>query len=866
MPDSKEKRKGFYGWLAGTVERHSLRIILVTVAVTLLLLLPLFLMKPTETASDNPTGNEVVKLNNELDERFTYETYHMLFIAEARDGDMLTQENLYELYLNEQELRASSISPFLHKRYNELAGTTVNGIYSIADAVHAVLTAGSNGAVDLSNATDLQVKQAVGYLLSNPITQDLEVQLSVKASYEEGAGGIILWKSPALQFIVESSNEKVRKEYHDIIGLQHSEEASQERFGWDIIFEHYGRDVQEILRGEQQGYRLWGVAIDVNLEIADEGRISGIMLIVAIALILILITAIFRSLLITLVSSAGLGMLIIWLKGFSNIVGLKSSIILDLIVPIAILVLGIDYAIHALFRYREEKEKGNPPQRALGNSTYSVGSALVLAMLTTVIAFGSNISSGIESVIGFAIATSIAIFASLIILGIFVPTVVMRYDSWRSRRAAVNITKTDAGFRSSRMGNIVSHVSNNWFITIPTILIITGIAAWGWLNLEAKLDPNEAFDPKSDFVTGLDKLDEHAEKKIGEPAYLYIKGDFTQSEVLDALKSTVDQLGDNEHVARRTSDGKPDAHAPIFKYLETTVQSSYTKEQIEAASGVSITDVDADLIPDTPQQLQAVFDYITDEGISRDDGSKLYTPQRIRETFYHTKAGGEDAIIMWIGIPGTREQAIAKASAAELNHDMETAMKGVPGITFYGLTGEPYVRDAQFDAITGSMNRSLLIAALACLVLLIIVFRSLRYAIATLVPVLLVACWLYGFMFAMDYHLNMMTATIAAIAIGVGIDFSIHFTERFRQELRRNPDKRTALFATARSTGMALFGTALSTALGFAVIAFAPMPMFSAFGLLTAVMIALSFIMALFALPSLLLLLAPTGTKSKPLP
>ena len=133
----------------------------------------------------------------------------------------------------------------------------------------------------------------------------------------------------------------------------------------------------------------------------------------------------------------------------------------------------------------------------------------------------------------------------------------------------------------------------------------------------------------------------------------------------------------------------------------------------------------------------------------------------------------------------------------------------------------------------------------------------------TLIPVLLVACWLYGFMFAVGYHLNMMTATIAAISIGVGIDFSIHFTERFRQELRRSPDKRTALSVTSRSTGMALFGTAVSTALGFAVIAFAPMPMFAAFGLLTAVMIALSFLMALFVLPSLLLLFAPSGMKTK---
>ena len=91
----------------------------------------------------------------------------------------------------------------------------------------------------------------------------------------------------------------------------------------------------------------------------------------------------------------------------------------------------------------------------------------------------------------------------------------------------------------------------------------------------------------------------------------------------------------------------------------------------------------------------------------------------------------------------------------------------------------------------------------------------------------------------------------------MGIDFSVHFTERYRQEMDRRPYKRIAISRTARTTGFALFYTALTTAIGFAVIAFAPMPIFATFGLLTAIMIVLSLLMALFALPSMLLLFAP---------
>jgi len=854
--DPGEGRKGLYGWLANNIERRSLWLIVGTVVVTLLLLLPFSLMKPTEMASDNPTGSDVVRWNEEIKDKFPSEVYVMPFIAEAREGDMLTQKNLYELYQNEQALRASSLSPFLYRRYSEVGGATLDGVYSMADSINAALVLGSKGAVDLSSATDLQVKQAVYYVLNDPLTRGMEIELSVKASYEEGPGGIKLWKSPALLFIVESDSEKVKKEYPASVGQDYPDQ---------LALEHFGRGAQKTLRGEQQSYRLWGVFIDMNLEIADEGRISGIMLVVAIVLMLVLITAIFRSWLITIVSGAGLGMLIIWLKGFSNLIGLKSSMTLDLIVPIAILVLGIDYAIHALFRYREEMEKGNHPRRALGQSTYGVGSALVLAMLTTIIAFGANASSGIESVIGFAIAASIAIFASLVILGLFVPAVVMRYDTWRHRGPTTPIARGVPPSRGSRMGNLVSRVSNRWFVVLPLILIVTGTATWGWLNLDTKLDPKEAFDSRSDLIMGLDKLDEHVAEKAGEPALLYVKGDFTQHEALDAMKATIREMEDNEHVARRMRDGKPDAYAPLFDYLAAVTHSDYAREEIEAASGVPVTDVDGDLTPDTPEQLLAVFDYISEEGIPLDEDSMLYTPQRIRETFIHSSSPeAEDAILIVIGVPGTREQAITRASAIELQHDMDVAMKGAPDITFYGLTGEAYVRNAQFDAITNSLNRSLAIAVIACLVVLVIIFRSLRYAIITLLPVLLVACWLYGFMFVMGYHLNMLTATIAAISVGVGIDFSIHFTERFRQEMRTSPDKRTALFATSRSTGMALLGTAVSTALGFAVITFAPMPMFSTFGLLTAVMITLSFLMALFALPSLLLLFAPSGVKTKP--
>ena len=157
MPGTGEKRRGFYGWLASIAERWSSWLIIGVLVVTVLLVIPLFLMQPTETASDNPTGSDVVKWYEEIGETFPSEVYTMPFIVEAANGDMLTRDNLYELYLNEQALRESSLSPFLYNRYNKVAGVTLEGVYSMADSVNAALTYASRGTISLENATDAQV-------------------------------------------------------------------------------------------------------------------------------------------------------------------------------------------------------------------------------------------------------------------------------------------------------------------------------------------------------------------------------------------------------------------------------------------------------------------------------------------------------------------------------------------------------------------------------------------------------------------------------------------------------------------------------------------------------------------------------------
>ena len=365
------------------------------------------------------------------------------------------------------------------------------------------------------------------------------------------------------------------------------------------------------------------------------------------------------------------------------------------------------------------------------------------------------------------------------------------------------------------------------------------------------------FDSDSDFVKGIDKLYQHrAPSVFGEPAIIYIRGDLTDSGSLSAIEELSERLNEIEQLSRH-NDGQVSFYSTtLFQLLSWVMKNEYAVSQVQAHTGIALTDMDGDLAPDAAEQIRAVYDYIVQFGIPSDSATLVLEPAQVREVFYH-EAGGAAAqeIIITVGVLEAREQANIASARRALEKALEP-LRDTDSIEFAGLTGSSLTREASLTAATRALNISLPVAVAGCFVLLALWAHSLRYAIVTVIPIALVVSWLYAFIYLAGFHLNVVTATIAAVSIGVGIDYSIHVTQRFRQELARQPSVEEALRATAAGTGVALVGSAASSVIGFAVMGFAPMPLFSAYGIITAAMILLAAVAALLVLPSLLLLVA----------
>ena len=254
-----------------------------------------------------------------------------------------------------------------------------------------------------------------------------------------------------------------------------------------------------------------------------------------------------------------------------------------------------------------------------------------------------------------------------------------------------------------------------------------------------------------------------------------------------------------------------------------------------------------------------MLDMALSEGVYDLDGAVIFNPDRVASAY--RRIDGIDYFGMVVSLPGTREQSKIGLTYDQLNSDL-LPLSSASGVTSYGLTGSPFTRNEGLKATTSSLQKSIPIAAAAALIILFVAMRSVRFAVATVIPIGLVVTWLYAIMHVAGFSLNFVTATIGAVSIGVGIDYSIHMTERFREELRRSTSPAMAARQAARGTGVALAASGASSIGGFAVMGFAPMPLFASYGILTAIMIALALAASMLVLPAILVLAAGTTKKS----
>jgi predicted RND superfamily exporter protein len=906
--------------------RNAGKCVVAGLMLTAVWLIPFIVYPPKEEASYDPKS-AVIDLRDELDNRFDPVAHVSFFVLESRDGDVLTRDTLMELQRNTRKLRQTDadhqlgpeslpLQEFLYRGFDPVTQEPFVGVSTFADYVEMGL---NQLGTTLSLSDEDEVKLVISEILARPEMVDARNALSVQAFSETRVvmgREVDYWVSPALFFSAVARNDLLGG------GASRSGIGSSEQI---LDKERFNRAVQEVLRGEQETYRLWGIAIDQNLQGDDESKVAGVFIMLTVIAAVLVVGMSLRSYWAMSLVGVSLGALMIWLKGISNLVGLDGGPIIEILVPIAMIALGVDFAVHALKRYQEVRDSGWEPTNAIALAFTGILGALILAMLSDGIAFLSNSSSGIEAVVHFGVAGGIAAAASFLLLGVVTPLAMMIIDRYR-----LDTGDKQLGLARVRsfMGGIGVSVSSGISViflvavdamlgvamlslTIIVFLMIPGVilkvrchgtpreagsntvktrliepkhfgrlGVWSAIlvryrypllfgifimtfislllarNLAPTFDVRDIFVGDSDFVTSLDKLDMHGDERAGEPALVYLNGDLTDIETLMSLQAFVRELSSNPHLSK-DADGRVLTSAlDIFRLLDDATRSEYFAARVAEASGITLRDSDRDGIPDSSEQVEAILLYARNHGVPINENVKKFTSRQIQEILDYDEETDTWITTLQIGIVDSTELANVRLARESINHNIES-LREIPKLRGVGLTGSSFIREAQLDATTRSLQTSLPIAIGATLILLLVTRKSLRYAVVTVVPIALVVVWLYALMYVLGFKLNFVTVTIGALSVGVGVDYSIHMTERFREEINNTRDKVEAIRRAADGTGGALLASAASSIAGFTIMGFAPMPVISSFGVLTAIMIGLALIASLVVLPSLLFIVTP---------
>ncbi|AIY90345.1 efflux RND transporter permease subunit [Geoglobus acetivorans] len=535
------------------------------------------------------------------------------------------------------------------------------------------------------------------------------------------------------------------------------------------------------------------------------GESMGTMGAVAVVLMVVTLVIVFRGvvelkryLLLPLVISI---LTFLFAFGLMPVLGIPLTEITNAIAPILI-GLSIEYAAQFMGRYEEERRKGNSPAISAVNSIRSVGLALSLAMITTVIGFLSMIFSGVPALGWFGLVSAIGLIVAYLLSLTFLPSVLLITDrKERERKDEEKISLTE---KVLDLASLIS--ARHYRVLLLTVLVITSASYYGYSKVPLE----------TDFMK-------------------YIPQDLPAMRKLSELQ---DLVGSNDRIiAVFQTDGIDASVVARFEELARYVTNS--EQNIVGYSSLGeIIRMNFNKLPSSDTEFQQALEKIPEDRVSRYMQGSSYA-------IYFTVSPMD-----WLEFRKLYERVTEEMKFFGIEYP------------FY-LTGDVVLKMFVADLIVNGQNRMTIASFVFVFILLLFVYRSPRKAIVPIIPITVVILANGGLMYLLGYSRTLVTASLNSLTIGLGIDFSIHVMERYFEERRRGFEPEKAVEITITNIGKPILTSGLTMAGGFAAMLASPFPIMSDFGVVSLMAIILSLFAALTVVPAFLVFTDNLNSKNK---
>jgi predicted RND superfamily exporter protein len=519
--------------------------------------------------------------------------------------------------------------------------------------------------------------------------------------------------------------------------------------------------------------------------------------------------------------------------GVMGFLGVKLTVVSTILPPLLIAI-GSSYSIHIFNQYLLELENihAGDKKKELRSAMLHISNTVFLTGLTTFISFMTMVVNRIPALrdlgiyAAFGVATSVVVSVSLIVAALYL-----------MKMLPLHIEKKGGKKREPNRAvqSIVDTISwmvlrNHRAVLVFTLLTLV-VSAVGITRMTTETSATSYFKEDSYIRRSLDRTNElfkgtYIVNIIFSPGEgkSILDRDFLQ--YIEEVRQWLDRPGQDTGHRILYNAGFGDFIKRMNQAMNNEDPASYT-------------------IPDT----MTIIDYM--ELFSGEDKNFNGMP----DMFESTISPGFDKtnLMVRIGTLGG-EIMTTKKSEQTIDHIKKYLdSRENPGGYTYLITGGPTNFIIVSKYIVKGQIKSIFLSLGIIGLIIFLLFRSPVAGLISIIPISCTIFWVFGFMGYYGIPLGMAQSLISTIAIGIGIDDTIHFMNTLRKNLRRGLDLRDAIRATHHEAGMAIVYTSVAIVFGFSVLVFSHFnPIMESGLLVTGVMVA-STLTDLVILPSIML-------------
>lgn len=586
---------------------------------------------------------------------------------------------------------------------------------------------------------------------------------------------------------------------------------------------------------------------------------------------ILVLTVIFRSLRFVVLPMATCLTALVMMLGLLSWLDWRLTVISSNFVAL-LLIISLSIIIHLVVRYREHAEL-NPDwsQLQLVERTLTeMAKPCLYTTLTTVVAFASLVVSDIRPVIDFGWMMTIGLILAFALAFMLMPAALMLLP--RDKPKADRTSDTGRGPLTGYCAIAVERAG-------PVIVIVSLIGAllgvWGVTKLQVENRFIDYFHEDTEIHQGLLVIDNKlggttsldiiiARQAVDEGAHAgggsaeQGSGDAEDdpfADMAEAEQSFEDEFAFDESQFDDLSAVEDSAQTPYWLTLGGLREINEIHDYLDSQPEIGKV-----------QSLSTLYKVGQDINGSLNDFelavlNKSLTPAT-REVLIDPFVFGEDQTRITMRVidsyPGLERfelvERIRNHLDTELNLDMEQ-------VRFTGLL---VLYNNMLKSLFNSQIVTIGAVFLAIMAMFIVLFRSFTVATIAIAPNLLAALCIVGGMGLVGIPLDMMTITVAAITVGIGVDNTIHYVHRFKAEIAKDGDYMAAMHRAHRSIGRAMYYTSIIIIFGFSIMVFSQFIPTIYFGVLTGFAMLVALAGALLLLPKIILWVRPFKAPARP--